>query len=761
MFSLVYKHRHQCVPLARNGGVQKLQRCYHQTKDPKSILLSSTSKTASEYSIMSLNALKNECKRKGLKLSGRKVELVNRLTSHDKFQELNAYHTINNGKSKLETYSSFDESKKSKRSANKKKYDDRTNDFLNSSDSRSIRPPKMKLSVSGSIDHSANSNSSSVFTSSNLSSAYKTESTSHGSPSVHNNETAEPLSFRSDSLKHDNFANKGSVYNDVISNKRSDNSSDNAYHTKKSDTPFLTKNDHTTTENAYSSKNNDYSADNTHSSSVKNDYSTNSTYSSNKGDNSYSSMKKDNSADNYYSKKNILSAEATKNDNNYSPTTKDYSSDKIYSSKSFYSADNTYSSEKNGHSDEIIFASKKSDYPTGSYFSKKSEHSFENIPPVKDDYSTSNAYSSKKSYSADDINSPKKNDYSVDTRYSSKKSENTYSPKKNDYLGETTYTSKTSENAYFAKKDNYSADNHEYSLKKNDYLSNSASLKKSGYSFDNTVDSSHKSSYSIDGGANSLPKKDDIKPSDYNISTVEDANTTSKGESSLPLYSSSNDGNIVKEDSTTNNLSLHSKIDSEVDKRDIVGSRAPSNDFNFATEAKEFSWSKLEPETTIEQKEIPYTKVEDHVDYLKFPNLFQLETSHKRFEDCIKPSHVISTIFEYKYVKPTEAPKAVVHELTDKKEVKTDNKEEVKSSNTKPSQAEEASSLGKVESKKADNVSTEQSKKGEEKEQEKESKYEFEDVNISARDQRLFIGAFSLTAFYWYAMSIYDGYKKK
>lgn len=56
-------------------------RAYHQTKNNKTILISS--KPSSEYALMSVNSLKNECRKRGIKVSGRKNELVNRLVNSD------------------------------------------------------------------------------------------------------------------------------------------------------------------------------------------------------------------------------------------------------------------------------------------------------------------------------------------------------------------------------------------------------------------------------------------------------------------------------------------------------------------------------------------------------------------------------------------------------------------------------------------------------------------------------------------------------
>ncbi|GMM38841.1 hypothetical protein DASC09_061800 [Saccharomycopsis crataegensis] len=71
--------------LERTAGVvpsSNMIRCYHQTKNNKTILL--TPRTSSDYVTMTLNALKQECRKRGIKVSGRKIELVNRLVKQDR-----------------------------------------------------------------------------------------------------------------------------------------------------------------------------------------------------------------------------------------------------------------------------------------------------------------------------------------------------------------------------------------------------------------------------------------------------------------------------------------------------------------------------------------------------------------------------------------------------------------------------------------------------------------------------------------------------
>lgn len=75
-------------------------RFYQQTKNTKTGLFT---KSNNEYAMMSLNALKNECRKRGIKVSGRKIELVNRLVSNDK-GNAQGFHTKGAKKSKLQDF---------------------------------------------------------------------------------------------------------------------------------------------------------------------------------------------------------------------------------------------------------------------------------------------------------------------------------------------------------------------------------------------------------------------------------------------------------------------------------------------------------------------------------------------------------------------------------------------------------------------------------------------------------------------------------
>lgn len=61
---------------------QTLNRSVHQSSKNNATTLFSNKN--SEFSVMSLNSLKNECRKRGLKISGKKAELVSRITTHEK-----------------------------------------------------------------------------------------------------------------------------------------------------------------------------------------------------------------------------------------------------------------------------------------------------------------------------------------------------------------------------------------------------------------------------------------------------------------------------------------------------------------------------------------------------------------------------------------------------------------------------------------------------------------------------------------------------
>lgn len=70
-------------------------RSVHDTKKKDSTTLVTSDKSSMAFHKMSLNTLKNECRSRGLKVSGRKAELVSRITSNQGLNELRLLkHTV-------------------------------------------------------------------------------------------------------------------------------------------------------------------------------------------------------------------------------------------------------------------------------------------------------------------------------------------------------------------------------------------------------------------------------------------------------------------------------------------------------------------------------------------------------------------------------------------------------------------------------------------------------------------------------------------
>lgn len=70
-------------------------RFVHDTKKKDSTTLVTSEKSSMAFHKMSLNTLKNECRSRGLKVSGRKAELVSRITSNQGLNELRLLkHTV-------------------------------------------------------------------------------------------------------------------------------------------------------------------------------------------------------------------------------------------------------------------------------------------------------------------------------------------------------------------------------------------------------------------------------------------------------------------------------------------------------------------------------------------------------------------------------------------------------------------------------------------------------------------------------------------
>lgn len=61
---------------------QTISRSVHQSSKNNATTLFSNKN--SEFSVMNLNSLKNECRKRGLKISGKKADLVSRITTHEK-----------------------------------------------------------------------------------------------------------------------------------------------------------------------------------------------------------------------------------------------------------------------------------------------------------------------------------------------------------------------------------------------------------------------------------------------------------------------------------------------------------------------------------------------------------------------------------------------------------------------------------------------------------------------------------------------------